>query len=154
MTLLSPPQIPLFRITLFYGPEEVAGASDTMHCVFNVKKRSWKGGVQVGVNLARDQIRRLQESLEFQPWLHDQIREIPSDERDDFLKKGADLFIQLVCFHKLDIFIQRGIRQENGQVSSELLISETEDVVKREGEDIKRQILIELDVEAYKTGHF
>ncbi len=150
MSLLSPPQIPLFRITLFYGPEEVAGASDTMYCVFNVKKRSWKGGVQVGIHVGRDQIQQLQATLDFQSWLGHQIREIPSDARDDYIKRGNDLFIQLVCFYKLDLFIKEGIRQENWHVSREELLSETDTAVKREAEDMKRQILVELDVEAFQ----
>ena len=74
MSLLSPPQIPLFRITLFYGPETFAGVSEAMHCVFNVKKRSWKGGVQVDIVVGRSQIQRLENSLGFQSWIDELLR--------------------------------------------------------------------------------
>jgi hypothetical protein len=152
MSLLSPPQIPLFRITLFYGPETVEGASDTVHCVFNVKKRSWKGGVQVGIALERTQIQQLERKLGFQPWIEEHLHGVPSDEREDYLKNGYDLFIQFICFHKLGVYIQQGIKQENIQVSGEWLVSETDEAVQREAESIKQQILVELDVEEYERG--
>lgn len=147
MSLLSPPQIPHFRITLFYGPEIVEGAVDTIHCVFNVKKRSWKGGVQVGIALGGDQIRRLAKQLEFQSWLEEHLRGVPIDERGDFLQTGNDLFTQFICFHKLKTYIQQGIKQENTQVAGGFLISETDEVVQREAVQIKQQIIVELDVE-------
>ena len=128
MSLLSPPQIPLFRITLFYGPEAIEGGSDTIHCVFNVKKRSWKGGVQVGIVMERNQIQRLEKKLAFQPWIEEHLQVVPSDEREDYLKLGYDLFIQFICFHKLELYIRQGIKQENVQVSAEFLISETDEV--------------------------
>ncbi len=152
MSLLSPPQIPLFRITLFYGPEQFEGAADTIHCVFNVKKRSWKGGVQVGIVLKRDQIGRLEKQLEVQPWLEEHLGGVPRDEREDFLKTGNDLFTQFVCFHKLGIYIQQGIQQENTQVLGDFLISETDEAVQREAEKIKQQIIVELDVTEFETG--
>ena len=147
MSLLCPPQIPLFRITLFYGPERVEGAVDTIHCVFNVKKRSWKGGVQVGIALERIQIRRLEEQLEFLSWLEEHLRGVPFDERGDFLQTGKDLFTQFICFYKLKAYIQQGIKQENIQVADGFLISETDEAVQRESEQIKQQIIVELDVE-------
>ena len=150
MSLLSPPQIPLFRITLFYGPETFDGAADAIHCVFNVKKRSWKGGVQVGIVLGRNQIRRLEEQLEFQPWLEEHLGGVPRDVREDFLKTGNDLFTQFICFHKLEIYIQQGIRQENTQVAGGYLIAETDEAVHREAEKIKQQIIVELDVEEFE----
>ena len=149
MSLLSPPQIPLFRITLFYGPEAVEGALDTMHCVFNVKKRSWKGGVQVGIVVERSQIQQLEDMLAFQPWIEDCLRKVPGDERDNYRKQGYDLFIQFICFHKLEIYIRQGIKQENTLVASDVLIPETDEVIQREAEKIKQQIIVELDIEEF-----
>ena len=152
MSLLSPPQIPLFRITLFYGPETVEGASDTIHCVFNVKKRSWKGGVQVGIVVEKSQIQQLEDTLAFQPWIEDCLRKIPGDERDNYQKQGYDLFIQFICFHKLEIYILKGIKQENTLVASDVLIPETDEVIQREAEKIKQQIIVELDIEEFDNG--
>ena len=148
MSLLSPPQIPLFRITLFYGPEVIEGTSDTIHCVFNVKKRSWKGGVQVDIVVENHQIQDLQAGLVFQPWIEEHLHEVPLDQQEDYRKKGDDLFIQFICFHKLEVYIQQGIKQENTQVSGDVLMAETNEVVYREAENIKQQILVELDLDA------
>lgn len=152
MSLLSPPQIPLFRITLFYGPATFEGASEALHCVFNVKKRSWKGGVQVDIVVESHQIQRLEEKLAFQPWIKEHLQGVPSDERDDYLKRGYDLFIQFICFHKLGVYIHQGIQQENTHVSGGFLTSETDEAVQREAEKIKQQIIVELDVEEFEAG--
>ncbi|HBP88350.1 MAG TPA: hypothetical protein PKK23_12060 [Nitrospirales bacterium] len=152
MSLLSPPQIPLFRITLFYGPEAVEGASDSVHCVFNVKKRSWKGGVQVEVVMKKEQITRLERVLQHPSWLEVVLRGVPIEDREEYREKSHDLLVQLICFHKLHAFIHQGIRQENIQVSGDALISETEEVVQREAEEIKRQIYVELDLVETERG--
>lgn len=152
MSLLSPPHIPFFRITLFYGPEPFEGTSETIHCVFNVKKRSWKGGVQVDIVVGRHQIQQLEKHLKFQPWMDELLRVVPSDEREDFAKQGNDLWVQFICFHKLGIFIRQGIKQENIQVSPELLIMETDEVIRREAQNIKQQIIVELDIEEFEKG--
>ena len=150
MSLLSPPQIPLFRITLFYGPEIFEGDSETIHCVFNVKKRSWKGGVQVDIVVGRNQVQRLERTVGFQPWLEELLVVVPSKDREDYRKQGSDLFIQFICFYKLETFIRQGIKQENVQVSAGFLISETDEAVQREAEKIKQQIMVELDIEEFK----
>jgi hypothetical protein len=146
MSLLSPPQIPLFRITLFYGPEAVEGTLDSVHCIFNVKKRSWKGGVQVEVVMHKSQIARLEGILQHSSWLEVVLKGIPVEDRGGYREKSHDLLVQLLCFHKLHVFIHQGISQENIQVSGDALISETDEVVEREAEEIKKQIYIELDL--------
>lgn len=146
MSLLSPPHIPLFRITLFYGPEGVEGASDSVHCVFNVKKRSWKGGVQIDVVIKKNQLTRLKEMLQHPIWLENLLKSIPEGERGDYLEKSQDLLIQLICFHKLQLSIQQGISQKNMQIPGDMFLSEINEVVQREAEEIKRQISVELDV--------
>lgn len=147
MSLLTPPQIPLFRITLFYGPEDVEGASETIHCVFNVKKRSWKGGIQVGIQLDRSQLEVLSQRLNYTSWIEQVLRDIPSTDRDGYRIHAADLLTQLICFYKLQEYIHQGILQENVQVGADQLFEETQEVVCREIEEIKRQILVELDIE-------
>jgi hypothetical protein len=152
MSLLSPPQIPLFRITLFYGPETLEGASETIHCVFNVKKRSWKGGVQVDIVVGRSQIQRLENQHGIQSWIDKLLQIVPGNEREDYSKQGFDLFIQFICFHKLEIYIRQGIKQENAQVSESIFIVETEEVIQREVENIKHQIMVELDIKEFEKG--
>src|SRR6266852_7114518 len=50
-----------FRITFFFGPEVAPDRPGVLRCVFNVKKRSWKGGVQVTVELGELQLERLRD---------------------------------------------------------------------------------------------
>ena len=152
MSLLSPPHIPLFRITLFYGPEVLEGASETIHCVFNVKKRSWKGGVQIDIVVGRNQIQQLENQLKFRPWIDELLRVVPSEEREDYIKQGNDLWIQFLCFHKLGIFIRQGIKQESTEVSAGQFIPEMDEVIRCEAQNIKKQILVELDLEAFANG--
>jgi len=151
MSLLSPPQIPLFRITLFYGPEAVKGASNSLHCVFNVKKRSWKGGVQVEVVVDRHQIRRLEERLQFVDWMQAILDDLPVEERTYYWKNGQDLLVQLICFHKLQIYIEQGIRQENSHIAGDLFVDQIDEVIQRESERIKQKIVEELDIELTKN---
>ena len=146
MSLLTTPQIPLFRITLFYGPEEMEGASETVHCVFNVKKRSWKGGVQVGIQFKQAQLNVLHESLDFASWIEEILQASPVEDRQAYRRHAEDLLIQLICFYKLQEYIHQGIQQENVQVDASQLFRETQDLVCREIEEIKRQILVELDI--------
>ncbi len=154
MSLLTPPQIPLFRITLFYGPEAVAGASNTIHCVFNVKKRSWKGGVQVGIQLTRSQLEKINQRFNYYSWIEDIVQVVPGEERQNYQQKAEDLLTQLICFYKLQEYIHQGIQQENVQVSPEQLFEETQEVVFREMEEVKRQILVELDiVDGFDASH-
>jgi len=147
MSLLTPPQIPLFRITLFYGPEDVEGASETIHCVFNVKKRSWKGGIQVGIQLDRSQLKELSQQLNYTSWIEQVLQAMPCKDRDGYRNHAGDLLAQLICFYKLQKYIHRGILQENVQVGADQLFEETQEVVCREIEEIKRKILVELDIE-------
>ena len=147
MSLLSPPQIPLFRITLFYGPEGVNSDQNAVYCVFNVKKRSWKGGIQVEVVLNSSQIQQLEKALDFQEWLKEVVSPIPQEDQQDFCDRGHDLFVQLICFHKLQALIGQGIRQENIRVLGEELISETVEAVKQAALEIKGQIITELDIQ-------
>lgn len=98
MSLLSPPQIPLFRITLFYGPEAVEGASDSVRCVFNVKKRSWKGGVQVEVVMKRNQIDRLEEILQHSSWLEVVLKGVPVENRGGYREKAMIYWCSCCAF--------------------------------------------------------
>ena len=58
-----------FRVTLFVGPQPVEGKPSTSSCVFNVKKRSWKGGIQVAVVVTQSQIDTLSKDVDFSRWL-------------------------------------------------------------------------------------
>ena len=59
MTRDSASDLSQFRVTLFVGPEQVQGKPFTHSTVYNVKKRSWKGGIQVAVELNQTQVDQL-----------------------------------------------------------------------------------------------
>ena len=63
MVLESTRELPSYRVTFFFGPESVKGQPDVLACVFNVKKRSWKAGIQVSVEMGTDQLSFLREKM-------------------------------------------------------------------------------------------
>ncbi len=134
---------------MFYGPEGVKSDQNAVYCVFNVKKRSWKGGVQGEIVLFSSQLQDLENALNFPEWLEEIVSPLPQADRQDYYDRGHDLFVQLICFHKLQALIDKGIRQENFLVAGHELTAETDEAVKQAALDIKGQIVTELDIQHY-----
>src|SRR5437879_8940855 len=97
-----------FRITFFFGPEEAPDRPVVVRCVFNVKKRSWKGGVQVTVELAAAQLERIRDRGQFGE-LIEMIRAKVEPEMfaEDELR-ARDQFTQQGCRGKWDLANRRG----------------------------------------------
>ncbi len=140
------PEPPPYRITLFYGPEPVEAHPSRLACVFNVKKRSWKGGVQVAVEVNEAQAAHAREALAFEPWLHKTLASIAVEERPTYESRAQDLLIQGLCALKLDLAIDAGIQQENGRVSAEAFARELDQAIAQQANRLKTQILAELDL--------
>nr|MBI3614736.1 hypothetical protein [Nitrospirota bacterium] len=140
------PELPPYRITLFYGPEPVEAHPSHVACVFNVKKRSWKGGVQVAIEIDEAQVANAKQVLAFEPWLHKALASIAVEERPDYESRAQDLLIQGLCSLKLDLAIEAGIQQENGRVSAEAFAEALGQAVRLQGDRIKTYILAELDL--------
>lgn len=147
MSFVSPPQTPLYRVTLFYGPESVDTDPSTVCCVFNVKKRSWKGGVQVVVEVDEPQLASLRNTLEFEEWLVTTLDTIPDSDRPDYDCRARDLLVQQICQTKLHLALRAGLRPENCHLSKRMLVQELDGAVINDAETIKKQILREIDVE-------
>ena len=141
-------RVPAYRITLFYGPEYLEGSPKTIQCVFNVKKRSWKGGVQVVVDVEEAQFLRIQQSLQFSEWLENKLTQLPEDSRQESKVRAIDLLAQQVCLTKLQRAIEQGIRQENSTIGSESLVQELDEITSQTAEHMKQQVLEELDIQA------
>ena len=154
MSFLLSPGVPAYRITLFYGPEYVEGPPKIIQCVFNVKKRSWKGGVQIVVDLEEEQFTRVGKSLQFDAWVEDILTQVPDNYRTQSAERAKDLFAQQVCLTKLQQAIQQGIRQENFRLESQMLVVELDEATIREAAFIKNQVLEELDVEDIMSQEF
>ena len=135
-----------YRVTLFVGPESVEGKPSTQHCVFNVKKRSWKGGVQVGVELAEEQLKHLRECGQLEE-LVEMIR--AKVEPEDFIgyeRRARDLFVQQVCWTKLDLAIASGMSQDNQTIVADVWEEELKRQVLLRRDNIRQAILTELDL--------
>lgn len=140
------PQAPLYRITLFYGPEPVKGRPSCLSCVFNVKKRSWKGGVQVAVEVGESQLGRARRAVGFEGWLKGVLADLSEDERPYYESRAGDLLVQAVCAMKLDLAIEGGLRQENASIGNETLVGELDQAVPAQADRIRTAILTELDL--------
>ncbi len=140
------PQLPLFRVSLFYGPEPVEDDQARLMCVFNVKKRSWKGGVQIAVEVSDAQVKRLQQSLEFDAWILNALRDVPQTDRQSYEIRMRDLLVQELCSLKLSVALDCDIRQENTRLPSDRFIEELDQRAVGQSDHIKAKILTELDL--------
>lgn len=134
-------------MTLFYGPEQHESDSEVMYCVFNVKKRSWKGGVQVAVELSRRQVSDIRECFQVDAWLQASLAHLLPPERKDYFERGQDIVIQQLCLLKLQLAIEVGIRQENSRIAHDDLVSELVEMLKKVESTMKEEVLQELDIE-------
>lgn len=135
-----------YRITLFYGPEPVESQPMLVACVFNVKKRSWKGGVQVAVELDEAQVAHAREALAFEPWLNAALTSVAETERPDYANRAQELLAQGLCSLKLDLAIEAGLQQENSRIAADGFAEEFHHAVARQADRLKSQILAELDL--------
>ncbi|MDE3243105.1 MAG: hypothetical protein KGO52_10340 [Nitrospirota bacterium] len=140
------PELPPYRITLFYGPEPVEAHPSRLACVFNVKKRSWKGGVQVAVELDEAQVANAKHVLAFEPWLRKALVSVAENERPDYANRAQELLVQGLSALKLDLAIEAGLQQENGRVASDVFVDELNRAVTQQADRLKSQILAELDL--------
>ena len=135
-----------FRTTFFFGPEEVPGSPGILICVFNTKKRSWKGGVQVAVELAETQLERLRERGLLNELLEMIRARIESEAFAEHAQRARDLFTQQVCRMKLDLAIEQGLAQENQTVGADAFQQELDRAVLAGADAVRQTILAELDV--------
>ncbi|MCI0568112.1 MAG: hypothetical protein L0Z52_07980 [Acidobacteria bacterium] len=146
MSSVPSPQSPPYRITLFYGPEPVEGDPVRLSCVFNVKKRSWKGGIQVAVELDEGQVARARQTMGFEEWMRAALAGIPEQERADYADRAQDLFVQGLCALKLDLAIEAGLQQANCSIEADALTGELDRAIAQQEDRLKSQILTELDI--------
>lgn len=146
MPIDSPPEAPLYRITFFFGPEPVEGRPDTVACVFNVKKRSWKAGVQVSVEIGVSQLSALAETLRLADHLARPLQQLDPEQRPDYDARVRDLFAQAVTRCKLELQLDHGIRQENQRLAAHQWASELTHMIPAKQEYVLTYIVTELDL--------
>ena len=146
MAIERAPEPSQFRVTLFVGPQPVEGRPYTFSCVFNVKKRSWKGGIQVSIMLTQSQIDRLSTDMDFSRWLALALDDLAGEDRLSHQERAHELFIQAVCWCKLDLALQAGITQENQLLADETWTAEVRDAVIKRTNFVTSYIASELDL--------
>ncbi|MGH7147767.1 MAG: hypothetical protein ACREIJ_07705, partial [Nitrospiraceae bacterium] len=146
MVVEHAPEPSQFRVTLFVGPQPVEGKPFTSSCVFNVKKRSWKGGIQVTVAITQSQIDTLSTDVDFSRWLAQALIDLSAEDRPSYQERAHELFIQAVCWCKLDLALQAGITQENQCLADETWTAEVRDTVIKRTNFITSYIASELDL--------
>ncbi len=138
----SPSDPSQYRVTLFFGPKEVEGKPCTQTCVFNVKKRSWKGGIQVAVDITNQQIETGRVAIDYPQWLADAAIEDRSSQAD----RARELFVQALCWCKLDLLLQSGLAQDNQRLPADRFSTELREAAKRRREFITSYMATELDL--------
>jgi len=141
-----PPESLPHRVTLFFGPEPVDGEPGTQACVFNVKKRSWKAGVQVSVEIGTDQLSTLHHKIRLTDRLTQIFMMLAPGERPVYEGRVADLFAQAVSRCKLDLRLQFGLTQENQRILADELVLELDQAVTARTEYVVAYVLTELDL--------
>ncbi len=122
------------------------GRPFTSSCVFNVKKRSWKGGVQVAVAITDAQVDQLQADMAFSDWLAQALSDLPEEDRPAQEERAHELFIQAVCWCKLDLLLHAGITQDNQCLADDRWIIEVRDTAIKRTNFITSYIATELDL--------
>ena len=140
------PEPSQFRVTLFVGPLPVEGKPYASSCTFNVKKRSWKGGIQVAVVITESQIEMLSVGIDFSRWLAQALNGLSDGDRLSHQERAHELFIQAVCWCKLDLALQAGITQENQCLADETWTAEVRDTVIKRTNFVTSYIASELDL--------
>lgn len=142
----SPRDISSYRITFFFGPESVEGQPDVLTCVFNVKKRSWKAGIQVSVEVSTEQLTGLRRKIHLADRLARSLTVLDPQERPHYQERIGDFFAQAVCWCKLDLRLQAGLTQENQRIQADELTIELEQEASNRADYILAYILGELDL--------
>jgi len=146
MAVEHAPELSQFRVTLFVGPQPVEERPFTFSCVFNVKKRSWKGGIQVSVMLTQGQIDTISTDIDFPRWLTLALVDLADEDRLSHRERAHELFIQAVCWCKLDLALQSSIAQENQSLEDTTWTAEIRDTVIKRTNFITSYVASELDL--------
>lgn len=148
MSLLTPPMAPQFRVTLFYGPDLASGDGSRLHCVFNVKKRSWKAGIQVAVELSATLVNALKHRLGFESWLEHILASMDDGRRLEYRHRAEDLLVIQACTCKLTAALDNGLPQENATLGIGPFDDDLPQVLSDLSAWIKEQVLVELDLDS------
>lgn len=140
------PELSSYRVTLFFGPEPVEEEPGVLACVFNVKKRSWKAGIQVSVEIAHTHLARLGREIRLTDRIAEALPSLGTEEHEAYHARVDDLFAQAVTWCKLDLCLAAGLAQENQRIPAADLVRELNQSVAVRAEYVITYILTELDL--------
>jgi hypothetical protein len=146
MTMDAVSDLSQFRVTLFVGPQQVQGKPFTHATVYNVKKRSWKGGIQVAVELHQAQIDQLSAAVGFSQWLDTALTVVPAEERPLYRERAQELLVQALAWCKLHLLLQSGITQENQCLPADTFAEELNGIAPTKRDFISSHVATELDL--------
>ena len=135
-----------YRVTFFFGPEAVEERPDHLRCVFNVKKRSWKGGVQVAVDVALHHLDQARERIRYTSWLAGLVQASSQEEREELTRRADDLFVQSLCTSALNLALQAGIEQVNQLIAAATFSDQLHQLLDEQPEQVTDRIRLELDL--------
>lgn len=135
-----------YRVTLFFGPEPAEEGSDIQVCVFNVKRRSWKAGIQVSVEVANEQLDHLRHAIQFTDWIAKVLMSQEPEERQAYDARAREVFVQAVAWCKLDLCLAAGMTQEHQRILATEFLSELDHAVVDRTEYVRTYIISELDL--------
>ena len=138
--------ISLYRVTLFFGPEPVLGEHSSQACVFNVKKRSWKAGIQVAVEIRTDQLSALRQAIQLDTRLEKSLAALDAGECVYYAERIPDLFAQAACWCKLNLRLRIGLNQDNQRLGPDELTAELHQTIADRSDWVVTYILEELDL--------
>lgn len=144
MITASTHDIAVYRVSFFFGPEPVEGKVDVVACVFNVKKRSWKSGIQVAVQVSSSQLLAIERRIQLTDQLAKSLVVVEPQEQADYQERSGDVFIQAVCRRKLDLQLLLGLAQNNHRIPAEELMVELDQAISKHPEHLISYILDEL----------
>lgn len=142
----SVPEPPQYRVNLFYGPESADDVPPRQTCVFNVKRRSWRSGVQVAVEVTGEQVALAKNQMGFDRWVQEILEGVGHGEREAYQSRAEDLLVQALCALKLDLAIVAGLSYGNQTLPAAYLRDELSRGLSDHRERLRAQILAELDV--------
>lgn len=144
MITASTHDIAAYRVSFFFGPEPVEGKVDVVACVFNVKKRSWKSGIQVAVEVSSSQLLAIERRIQLIDQLAKSLVVVEPQEQADYQERSGDVFIQAVCRRKLDLQLLLGLAQNNHRIPAEELMVELDQAISKHPEHLISYTLDEL----------
>jgi hypothetical protein len=138
--------VPGYRVTFFFGPEPVERQPDVLACVFNVKKRSWKAGIQVSVEMSIDQLSSLRQEMRLADRVAQSLTALDHRERPHYQERILECFTQAVCRCKLDLKLRTGPAQDSQRIRADELSIALEQEARTRADDILAYIFEELDL--------